>query len=46
MTLYESIISADGLNKIGVIFLHMAELLFARKLSTSNRFDLNVYIKK
>lgn len=41
MVLYKRIISADGLNKIGVIFLHMTELLFAGKLTTSNIFELS-----
>lgn len=41
MVLYKCIISADGLSKIGVIFLHMAEFLFAGKLTTSNVFELS-----
>lgn len=41
MVLYKCIISADGLNKIGVIFLHMTEFLFAGKLTTSNIFELS-----
>lgn len=41
MVLYKGIISADGLNKIGAIFLHLIEFLFAGKLTTSNIFELS-----
>lgn len=41
MVLYKRIISADGLSKIGIIFLHMTEFLFAGKLTTSNIFELS-----
>jgi len=41
MVLYKCMISADGLNKIGAIFLHATEFLFAGKLTTSNIFELS-----
>lgn len=41
MVLSKCIISADGLNKIGVIFPHMTEILLAGKLTTSNIFELS-----
>lgn len=41
MVLSKCIIGADGLNKIGVIFLHMTEFLFAGKLTTSNILELS-----
>lgn len=41
MVLSKCIISADGLNKVGVIFPHMTEILLAGKLTTSNVFELS-----
>lgn len=41
MGLSKCIISADGLNKMGVIFPHMTEILLAGKLTTSNIFELS-----
>lgn len=46
MVLSKCIIGADGLNKIGVIFLHMTEFLFAGKLTTSNILELSRLKKK
>lgn len=41
MVLCKCIISADGLNKMGVIFPHMTEILLAGKLTTSNILELS-----